>query len=135
MNNVITPKEAIYFSLAPIMTKNGNIEENIQRVLNILFTLEELLPSTKSLCYAVLWLLVDKFMEESPLKNLLLDKLGGKMSAVYDYGQRKEQKSRKEGIEKGKKEVVLKLYGNGMGIDEISKNTEIDVKEIEEMLK
>ena len=123
------------------MTKDGNIEENIRRVLNILFTLDELFSSTKSLCYVILWLLVDKFVGESPLKNLLLDKLGGKMSAVYDYGQRKEENGRKEGrkegivegIEKGKKEIVLKLYENGMGIDEISKNVGIDVKEIEKM--
>ena len=98
LEKIITPKEAIYFSLAPIMTKDGNIEENIRRVLNILFTLEELPPSTKSLCYVILWLLVDKFVGESPLKNLLLDKLGGKMSAVYDYGQRKEEKGWKEGF-------------------------------------
>ena len=98
LEKIITPKEAIYFSLAPIMTKDGNIEENIRRVLNILFTLEDLPLSTKSLCYAILWLLVDKFVGESPLKNLLLDKLGGKMSAVYDYGQRKEEKGWKEGF-------------------------------------
>ena len=134
LKKIITPKESIYFSLAPIMTKNGDIEENIQRVLKILFTLGELHPSTKSLCYAVLWLLIDKFLGETPLKNLLLDKLGGKMSAVYDYGQRKEQNGIKKGIKKGIKDVVLKLYENGMGIDEISKNTGIDVGEIEKML-
>ncbi|MBE6505702.1 MAG: hypothetical protein E7Z73_08220, partial [Methanobrevibacter millerae] len=112
LKKIITPKESIYFSLAPIMTKNGDIEENIQRVLKILFTLDELHPSTKSLCYAVLWLLIDKFLGETPLKNLLLDKLGGKMSAVYDYGQRKEQngikKGMKEGMEKGMKEGMEK---------------------------
>ena len=134
LKKIITPKESIYFSLAPIMTKNGDIEENIQRVLKILFTLGELHPSTKSLCYAVLWLLIDKFLGETPLKNLLLDKLGGKMSAVYDYGQRKEQNGIKKGIKKGIKDVVLKLYENGMGIDEISKKTGIDVEEIEKML-
>ncbi|MBR0059523.1 MAG: hypothetical protein IJP99_09365, partial [Methanobrevibacter sp.] len=60
--------------------------------------------------------------------------LGGKMSAVYDYGQRKEQNGIKKGIKKGIKDVVLKLYENGMGIDEISKYAEIDVEEIEKML-
>ena len=79
---------------------------------------------------------------ETPLKNLLLDKLGGKMGAVYDYGQRKELKGFKQGFKQGFQEsfregfqgVVLKLYENGMGIDEISKNTGIDVEEIEKML-
>ena len=86
----------------------------------------------------VFWLLVDKFVGEALLKNLLLDKLGGKMGAVYNYGQRKELKGIKEGMEKGIKkgikDVVLKLYENGMGIDEISKKTGIDVGEIEKML-
>ena len=100
--------------------------------------MDEFCQSTKSLCYAVLWLLIDKFLGETPLKNLLLDKLGGKMGAVYNYGQRKELKGIKEGMEKGIKkgikDVVLKLYENGMGIDEISKYAEIDVEEIEKML-
>ena len=48
----------------------------------------------------VFWLLVDKFVGEALLKNLLLDKLGGKMGALYDYGQRKELKGIKEGMEK-----------------------------------
>jgi hypothetical protein len=129
-NTIITPKEAIYFALAPVMTKNGNIEENIQRTLNILFTLNDLSVSTKNLCYAIQWLLVDKFMVESKLKNLLQDKLGGKMSAVYDYGQRKEQKGKIE----GKIELLRDIYNSGKSIDEISKMTNIGVRELEEIL-
>ena len=141
-NNIITPKEAIYFALAPVMTKNGNIEENIQRTLNILFTLNELTVSTKNLCYAIQWLLVDKFMVESKLKNLLQDKLGGKMSAVYDYGQRKELKGKREGKIEGKiegkregmRELLWNIHNSGKSIDEISKMTNIGVRELEEIL-
>lgn len=123
---IITPNEAIHFALAPAMSKNVNIEINIQKTLNILLTIDELSLSTKSLCYAIEWLLVDKFMKDGLLKNLLQDKLGGKMSAVYDYGQRKYQK----GIEK----VVRNLYDSGMGVSEISRKAKIAVSEVEEIL-
>ena len=58
-------------------------------------------PSTKKLCYAIQWLLVDKFVKDETLKNLLQNKMGERMGAVYDYGERK----RKE----GKEEIILNL--------------------------
>lgn len=129
-NLEITQKESVYLSLAPIMTKNGNLEKNIIKTINILITLNDVPPSTKNLCYGIEWLLVDKFVKDETLKNLLLDKLGDKMSAVYDYGERKEQKGREEGRE----EIILNLYESGMKPEEIAEKTKKDIKEIEEIL-
>jgi predicted transposase YdaD len=88
--------------------------------------------------------------------------LGVNMGAVYDYGQRKEQKGRiegkregriegkregriegkregriegkREGRIEGKVEVLRDIYNSGKSIDEISKMTNIGVRELEEML-
>ena len=69
--------------------------------------------------------------------------LGGKMSAVYDYGQRKELKGKREGKIEGKiegkregmRELLWNIHNSGKSIDEISKMTNIGVRELEEILK
>ena len=112
------------------MTKNGGLEKNIIKTINILITLNDVPPSTKNLCYGIEWLLVDKFVKDETLKNLLLDKLGDKMSAVYDYGERKEQK----GIEKGINKIIINLYESGMKPEEIAEKTKQDIKQIEKII-
>ena len=60
------------------------------------------------------------------------------MSAIYEYGKRKEQKGiekgRKEGIKEGKKEekeeIIHKLYESGMTPEEISKRLLEKIKKI-----
>lgn len=133
-NLEITPKESIYLSLAPLMTKNGGLEKNIIKTINILITLNDVPPSTKNLCYGIEWLLVDKFVKDETLKNLLLDKLGDKMSAVYDYGERKEQKGIEKGIEKGINKIIINLYESGMKPEEIAEKTKQDIKQIEKII-
>ena len=107
------------------MSKNGNLEKNIKKTVDILISLNEIPSSTKNLCYGIEWLLVDKFVKDKGLRNLLLDMLGDKMSALYEYVQRKEQKGREEGRESERKVLIKKLYDAGMSIKEISKITEI----------
>ena len=129
-NIKITRKECVNFSLAPLMSKNGNLEKNIKKTVDILISLNEIPSSTKNLCYGIEWLLVDKFVKDKGLRNLLLDMLGDKMSALYEYVQRKEQKGREEGRESERKVLIKKLYDAGMSIKEISKITEIDIGEV-----
>ena len=134
----IPRKECIYFSLAPIMTKNGNIEENIEKTADILTKLNDMPPSTRRLCLGIEWLLVDKFIKNKELKNLLLYLLGDKMSAIYEYGELKKQdgieQGLKEGMEKGIEKIIKNLYESGMNIKEISSKTKIDKKQIEKIL-
>ncbi|WP_295595192.1 hypothetical protein [uncultured Methanobrevibacter sp.] len=142
----IARKECIYFSLAPIMTKNGNIEENIEKTADILTKLNDIPPSTRRLCLGIEWLLVDKFIKNKELKNLLLYLLGDKMSAIYEYGELKKQdgieqglkegmeKGIEKGMEKGMEKIIKNLYESGMNIKEISSKTKIDKKQIEKIL-
>ena len=108
------------------MTKNGNLENNILKTVNIFMTLNDIPLSTKKLCYGIQWLLVDKYVKEEELKNHLLDKLGGKMSAVYDYGERRSKEKEKE--------IISNLYESGMQPEEIAEKTKINIKEIEKIL-
>ena len=94
--------------------------------------------STKNLCYGIEWLLVDKFVKEKELRNLLLDMLGDKMSALYEYGERKEQNGKEIGKEIGKEEerkvIIKKFFDSGMSVKEIARITEIDVKDVEKLV-
>ena len=109
------------------MSKNGNLERNIKKTVDILISLSDVPVSTKNLCFGIVWLLVDKFVKDLELRNLLLDLLGDRMSAMYEYGERKEQN--------GKKQIIKKFYDSGMSVEEIARRTEIDIKEVEELLK
>lgn len=126
----ITQKESIYYSLAPIMTKNENIENNLEKTVKIILTLDNLPISTKNLCYGILWLLIDKYCKDVLTRNLLSSVLGDKMKLIYEYGERKEQK----GMQKGMRSILVKLYESGMSIKEIAEKTELDTKQVEEIL-
>ena len=80
------------------------------------------------------------------------------MSAIYEYGKRKEQKGiekgrkegikegkkegkkegikegKKEGIKEGKEEIILKLYESGMTPEEISKRLKTDLEKIKKII-
>ena len=133
-NIQITRRECVYFSLAPIMSKNGNLGRNIKRTVDILISLNDVPSSTMNLCYGIEWLLVDKFVKEKGLRNLLLDMLGDKMSALYEYGERKEQNGKEIGKEEERREIIKKFFDSGMSIEEIAEITEIDIKKVEELV-
>ena len=138
-NTEITSKDSIFLSLAPLMDKkkNNNISEKIKRVVDILIELNKINPAGNKLSFGIEWLLVDKFVKDSELRNLLIDVLGEKMSAIYEYGERKEQKGRekgiKEGIKEGREETILKLYKTGMTPEEISQRLETDLEKIKKI--
>ena len=152
----ITSKDSIYLSLAPLMDKkkNNNISEKIKRVVDILIELNQINPTGNRLSFGIEWLLVDKFVKNPELRNLLIDVLGEKMSAIYEYGERKEQKGKEEGIkegiekgrkegkeegrkegkEEGKEETILKLYKSGMKPEEISERLDTDLDKIKKII-
>ena len=69
------------------------------------------------------------------------------MSVIEEYGIRKEQKGYEKGFEIGfkesfeigikevRKEIFKKVHDSGMSVEEIARRTEIDIKEVEELLK
>ena len=77
-------------------------------------------------------------MKNPELRNLLIDVLCEKMSAIYEYGERKEQKGEeegiKEGIKEGKEESILKLYKSGMKPEEISERLDTDLEKIKKII-
>ena len=56
------------------------------------------------------------------------------MSAIYEYGKRKEQKGIEKGRKEGKKEIIHKLYESGMTPEEISKRLKTDLEKIKKII-
>jgi len=56
------------------------------------------------------------------------------MRAIYEYGIRKEQKGKEEGIKEGKEESILKLYKSGMKPEEISQRLDTDLDKIKKII-
>ena len=146
-NEKISSKESIYLALAPLMIKE-DMENNIKLVVDILIQIEEIKPETRILTYGIEWFVADKYIEEEESRIIIIiqDLLGDRMSAVYEYGERKEKKGIEKGIEEGMKKgiekgiekgmekVILKLNENGMEAEEIAIKTEMDLKTIENII-
>ena len=62
--------------------------------------------------------------------NILCDALGGRMSLIYEYGERKEADGRKE----GSREILQCWLDSGDSLDEISKKTGKSIEELEDIL-
>lgn len=83
----------------------------------------------KNLVKGILYLLADKFLEDGDKKTAICDALGGKMSAVYDYGQRRKEEGIKETYEK----MAIYMIKNGETDEEIQKETELTQEEIKKI--
>ena len=77
------------------------------------------------------------------------------MSLIHEYGERKEQKGRLEGIEEGRligieegrleaieegrlegiKSIILKFYDSGMSVSEISERSGMSISEINDIIE
>ena len=55
------------------------------------------------------------------------------MSAIYDYGQRQKDEGIKEGIKEGYKKMVKYMIKEGKSNEEIQKETELTLEEIEKI--
>ncbi len=65
------------------------------------------------------------------------------MSLIYEYGERREQKGKddgikegiKEGMKEGMKELINDFIKSGTTLEEISQKTGKSIQELEEILK
>ncbi|MBQ6628955.1 MAG: hypothetical protein IJH65_09085 [Methanobrevibacter sp.] len=74
--------------MGSVNTQEQQIEKSVKLILSI--DLEK--NKVKNLVKSIAYLLADKFLEDGDKKTAICDALGGKMSAIYDYGQRQKVK-------------------------------------------
>lgn len=130
----IEGKELVLYSLIPMIV-DRDMEKYINRVVNNLLQLRSSTVSLKNLAYGIEWLIVDKFVTDEEDRNILCDALGDRMSLIYEYGERKENKGRREGRREGIKEILEGLINSGTSLAEISQKTGKSVNELTEILQ
>ena len=134
-NEKINGRDLVLYALLPIIDST-HLNEYIRRVTNNLLKIKGLTISLKELSMGIEWLLVDKYVTDEEERNILCDALGDKMTLIYEYGNRKEQKGfddglkkgmkegkeegMKEGKEEGKKEIIINLLKSGMTCEDIA---------------
>lgn len=84
--------------------------------------------------YGIEWLIVDKFIKDKECRQILCDRLGERMSLIYEYGDRREQKGWDEGKNEGIKEIVQSFITSGTSLEEISQKTGKPIKELKKIL-
>ena len=72
------------------------------------------------------WLILDKFIKDKEFKQIFYDK----MTLLYEYGNRREQKGRNEEM----KEILESLINSGDSLFEISKKTGKTIQELKNIL-
>lgn len=125
----IEAKELVLYALIPIIV-DTDIEKYIKRVVHNLLQVRNATDSIKNLTYGIEWLIVDKFIENKEYRQILCDKLGDRMSLIYEYGERKE----KNGMKQGMKEIIVSFLNAGTSLNEISQKTGKSIKELEKIL-
>ncbi len=136
-NEEFSDDELIDLSLVPLMDSVNTQEQQIEKSISLILSIDLEKIKVKNLVKSIAYLLADKFLEDGDKKTAICDALGGKMNAIYNYGQRREEEGKEEGIEIGKKEGNKKLakymIKDGKNNEEIQKETELSLEEIEKI--
>ena len=138
----IESEELVQYSLVPMII-GKDMEKYISRIVHNLLQVDNVSQSVKNLSYGIEWLIVDKFVEDKENRNILCDVLGERMSLIYEYGNRREQQGKddgikegmKEGIKEGMKEIINNFLQTGTTLQEISQKTGKSKQELKEILK
>ena len=144
-NEIIDSEEIVQLSLIPLNKKNDDLEDYIEKIVDILSEYKKITNSQNSLAFGIMWLIIDKFVKDPFERNKLCDLLGDRMSLIHEYGQNKYDKGKndgkkqgikegkKEGIEEGKEDMVVCWLNSGEKPEKIAQNTDFTLDKILEI--
>lgn len=90
-NTIKCTIDFVVYALIPIII-GDDMEKYIKRVVDNLLQVSNVTDSIKNLSYGIEWLIVDKFIDDKEYRQILCDKLGDRMSLIYEYGEKKRKK-------------------------------------------
>ena len=77
-------EELIDLSLVPLMDSVNTQEQQIEKSISLILSIDLEKIKVKNLVKSIAYLLADKFLEDGDKKTAICDALGGKMNAIYD---------------------------------------------------
>ncbi len=106
-NQEINQNDLSNLALSSLMTIETTIEEHLERTVEILDKLRNAIKKDSEFVFALVWVLVDKFVVDDETRKRLSNILSDNMRLMEQFGQRKynegEQNGEKRGFEKGER--------------------------------
>lgn len=122
-------RDVILLALVPLSKKGKNIVEYIYRVIKIIYKLKNLSVSQLELALGILWLTTDKFVEDDLERNIICDRLGGRMSLIDEYGENKYNSGKDDGME----QIIVNWLKSGDMAEIITEKSKVPLERVLEI--
>lgn len=122
-------RDVILLALVPLSKKGKNIVEYIYRVIKIIYKLKNLSVSQLELALGILWLTTDKFVEDDLERNIICDRLGGRMSLIDEYGENKYNSGKDDGME----QIIVNWLKSGDMAEIIAEKSKVPLERVLEI--
>ena len=138
-NQEINQNDLPNLALSSLMTLETSIEEHLEKTVQTLDKLRNTIKKESEFVFMLVWILVDKFIENDETRERLSNILSDNMRLMEQFGQRRynegEQNGEKRGYEKGSDERSLEIAGrllnDNMPIDKVSQMTDLSISQLE----
>lgn len=124
-----TSRDVILLSLIPLSKKGKNIVKYIYKVVKIIYKLKNLSISQIELALGILWLTTDKFVDDPLERNIIRDRLGGRMSLIDEYGEDKYNNGKDDGME----QIIVNWLKSGDGPEIIAEKSGVPLDKVLEI--
>ncbi len=128
-NEIPSSRDVILLALVPLSKKGKNIVEYIYRVIKIIYKLKNLSVSQLELALGILWLTTDKFVEDDLERNIICDRLGGRMSLIDEYGENKYNSGKDDGME----QIIVNWLKSGDMAEIIAEKSKVPLERVLEI--
>ena len=119
------------------MTLETTLEEHLEKTVQTLNKLNTLKEESKFI-FALVWILVDKFIVNDETRQRLSNILSDNMKLMEEFGQRKykegEKRGEKIGRETSRREITKNLLKKELPLELISEATNVPISQLEEII-
>ena len=120
------------------MTLETTLEEHLEKTVQTLNKLRNTLKEESKFVFALVWILVDKFIVNDETRQRLSNILSDNMKLMEEFGQRKykegEKRGEKIGRETSRREITENLLKKELPLELISEATNVPISQLEEII-
>ena len=142
-NQEINQNDLPNLALSSLMTLETSIEEHLEKTVQTLDKLRNTIKKESEFVFMLVWILVDKFIENDETRERLSNILSDNMRLMEQFGQRRYNEGKQEGEQNGEKrgekkgsettrwEIAGRLVNDNMSVEKVSEMTDIPVNQLE----
>jgi hypothetical protein len=124
-NKKLTSDEYIQLGLVPLMYSKHEASEQILKTIETTRKIKNMDNDFKKEILGVQAILADKFVEDSDLKNQIIDVIYMDLDIIHDFGLYKEKQGMTEGKTEEKINIAKNMIKENYSISEIMKITDL----------